>query len=250
MHRFYLPPEKCESPEWTLSEEDAHHAAHVLRIRPGQSVAVLNGEGAEWRCDVLASGRGEVRLKPGSKTNHFPLKSRLILIQAVTKGKTMDLIIQKATELGAFRIVPLLSDRSVPDWDAEAAEDKVTKWNQIAIESIKQCGSPWLPKIERPLSVHAYLQRHDRFELSLVASLQPEARHPKTFFDATRLDRGRSPESVGLWVGPEGDFTPAEMSAIRSAGALPVTLGPLVLRSETAAIYCMSIAAYEAAAPA
>lgn len=245
MHRFYLPPSACVGAEWTLSEPDTHHAVHVLRLSPGDSVVVLNGEGGEWRCELIECSKRLARVKPGAQTKHAQLPTRVTLIQAVTKGKTMDLIIQKATELGAHRIVPVLSDRSVPTLDEAAGEDKTVKWNHIAVESMKQCGSPWLPKIELPQSVQAFLQKGERFECSLVASLAPDSRHPKSIFDTFRQERGRNPVSVAVWVGPEGDFTPAELSAIGSAGFLPITLGPLVLRSETAAIYCLSVIAFE-----
>jgi 16S rRNA (uracil1498-N3)-methyltransferase len=90
-----------------------------------------------------------------------------------------------------------------------------------------------------------FLLRAEIFDLSLIASLQGDARHPRERFDSFRSDRKRSPGSLCVWVGPEGDFTPAEINSIRAAGALPITLGPLVLRSETAAIYCLSFINYE-----
>ncbi|MBM3821539.1 MAG: 16S rRNA (uracil(1498)-N(3))-methyltransferase [Verrucomicrobia bacterium] len=245
MRRFYLPPSQCTGPVWNLSESDARHAVQVLRTTAGEPVVILDGAGGEWRCEVIECGRKHVRLKPGAQTRHKPLPARVTLVQAITKGKSMDWIVQKATELGVSRIVPVLSDRSVPSLDDEAAEDKVEKWMQIAIESIKQCGSPWLPTIEPPRSVQAILQHRERFECALVASLAPEARHPRTVFDAFRRERGRGPISVAVWVGPEGDFTPAELADIGSAGFTPITLGPLVLRSETAAAYCLSIISYE-----
>ena len=162
----------------------------------------------------------------------------------------MDLIVQKATELGVHRIVPLLSDRVTPHLEAESLAHKRERWQATAIEAIKQCGSPWLPKVELPLSAKAVLARGEKFDLCLIASLQPDSRHPREYFQAFQAERGGVPKSVGIWVGPEGDFTPAEISAAKSAGALPISLGPLILRSETAAIYCVSVLNYELQAAA
>jgi 16S rRNA (uracil1498-N3)-methyltransferase len=117
------------------------------------------------------------------------------------------------------------------------------------IEAIKQCGSPWMPHIDPPQSPQKFLSGNDRFELSLLASLQPDARHPREYIRNYVADNGKAPKSICVWVGPEGDYTPAEINAIRQAGALPITLGQLILRSETAAIYCLSILNYELQAP-
>src|SRR5260221_8763891 len=109
--------------------------------------------------------------------------------------------------------------------DESAAPDKAGKWQLPPIEAIKQCGSAWLPQIEAPISPKAFLARGEKFELPLIASLQPDSQHPRELFKRFHAERGRLPESLCVWVGPEGDFTPAEMSAARSAGAVPITLG-------------------------
>src|SRR5207247_9183297 len=101
-----------------------------------------------------------------------PLPYRLLLAQAVTKGKTMDVIVQKATELGVHRIIPILSERSVPHVEEESAPAKVEKWEIAAIDAVKQCGSAWLPQIDFPLMVQAFLAHGNRFDLSLIATLQ------------------------------------------------------------------------------
>ena len=155
------------------------------------------------------------------------------------------IIIQKATELGAFRIVPLLSERVATHLDKKGPAHKAEKWQLIAIEALKQCGSAWLPKVEAPITPAQFLKRKEEFDLPLVASLQPGSKHPREYFRAFHANHGRPPKSICVWVGPEGDFTPAEITAIQSEGALPITLGPLVLRSETAAVYCLSVLNYE-----
>ena len=249
MHRFYLPPDKCEGNRLLLTGRAAHHAVNVLRLRHRERVVVLNGAGGEFMCDVLTADRREVALQVLQKNSHPPLSGQVTLIQALTKGKAMDLIVQKATELGAYRLIPVLSERSVSRIEEDRAQTRVEQWRETAIEAIKQCGSAWLPRIEAPLTPQEILRRAEPFELSLIASLQNDARHPRTFFVSFHDEHKRPPQSVAVWVGPEGDFTPAELSAIRASGVLPITLGPLVLRSETAALYCLSVINCELQAP-
>ena len=245
MHRFYLPPDECLKDPPRLSERESHHHLNVLRVRPRDRVVVLNGAGDELLCEVLNAERRALTLRIVQKNAIPPLPYQVTLVQAVARGKAMELIVQKATELGAHRIVPILSERTVAQVDAEAVPNKVEKWEASAVEALKQCGSAWLPRVEAPLTAQAFLARGDRFDLTFIASLQNEARHPREHFESFRSERERSPESVCVWVGPEGDFTPAEINAVRAAGALPITLGPLVLRSETAAIYSLSVINYE-----
>jgi len=245
MHRFYLPPAECRNSSLTLSDQDSHHALHVLRLQRGDRAVVLDGAGSEYLCEASDLPRETIQIRVVQK-NHIPaLPYQLTLIQAIPKAKMMETIIQKACELGASRVVPLLSERVVSHMDESAATDKAGKWQLTAIEAIKQCGSAWLPQIEGPLSPKAFLARGEKFELPLIASLQPDSRHPRELFRTFHAEHGTMPKSVCVWVGPEGDFTPAEISAAKSAGALPITLGRLVLRSETAAIYCLSVLSYE-----
>ena len=245
MHRFYLPPAHCQGSTLTLEDREAHHGLHVLRLRRGERVVVLDGAGHELLCETRDTDRNAVQLEVVQKNFIAPLPYQVTLLQAIPKGKVFESIIQKATELGAHRIVPLLSERILSHLDDESAEAKVEKWRVVAIEASKQCGSAWLPQIDLPISPKAFLSRAEKFELPLIASLQPDSRHPRERFQAFFAERQRLPQTVCIWVGPEGDFSPAEMNAARSAGALPITLGRLVLRSETAAIYCLSVLNYE-----
>jgi 16S rRNA (uracil1498-N3)-methyltransferase len=249
MHRFYLPPEACHTDRLALSGREAHHATNVMRIRPRERVVVLNGAGDEFLCEVENADRRDVTLRVVEKNAIRPLPYQITLAQAVPRGKTMELIVQKATELGTHRIVPILSERTIAQLESDNGANKIEKWEGTAIEAIKQCGSAWLPRLEQPLKPQSFLSRSERFELSLIASLQSDARHPREHLQTFVAERGRLPASVCIWIGPEGDFTPAEVNAVRATGALPITLGQLVLRSETAAIYCLSVINYELQAP-
>jgi 16S rRNA (uracil1498-N3)-methyltransferase len=245
MHRFYLPPEQCRDQTLILTEAEAHHALNVLRVRHGERLMVLDGAGQELLCEVQKPEHGQLKVTVVQRNQVAPLPYQITLLQAIPKGKIIESIIQKAAELGAYRIVPLLSDRVTTQLDDESAASKAEKWRHTAIEAIKQCGSAWLPQIEAPITPKAYLARNEKFELPLIASLQSDCRHPREYFQTFHKEKGRLPKSVSVWVGPEGDFTPAEMSAVKSTGVFPITLGRLVLRSETAAIYSLSVLNYE-----
>jgi 16S rRNA (uracil1498-N3)-methyltransferase len=245
MHRFYLPPASCREDLLRLDGREAHHALHVLRIHRGENVTVLDGAGTEFFCDVESATKNSLVLAVKEKKFTPAPPCPLTLLVAIPKGKLIESIIQKAVELGAHRIVPLLTERVVTHVDNDGAEAKREKWQSVAIESIKQCGTPWLPKVEAPQTIAEFLARGEKIELSLVGSLQTERRHPREWILEFQKQHERLPHSAGAWIGPEGDFTLAELRAIEAAGAKPVTLGALTLRVETAAIYCLSFLNYE-----
>ena len=250
MHRFFLPPAQCTGSKLWLEEREAYHAVQVLRLHLGDQVTVLDGAGHEFGCEIAQASKRKVMLNVTGKRFHPPLPARLTLVQAMPKGKTFDVIVQKATELGAHRVVPLLTQRVVTRLaDGRDAAHKVEKWRQVAIESIKQCGSPWLPEITAPVPLPEFVARKESFDLKLVAALTGDRRHPRDYFADFARTHQRQPASICMWVGPEGDFTPDELAAIRAAGARPITLGPNVLRAETAAIYCLSVLCYELQSP-
>ena len=245
MHRFYLPPERCAGNTLRLEGREAHHGLHVLRLQRDETVTVLDGVGNEYLCDVSLAARDGVSLTVKEKKFTPPLPARITLLQSIPKGKIMESIIQKGVELGASRIVPLVTDRVISQFDSEGAEQKRDKWQQVAIEAIKQCGAAWLPQVLAPVTLRQYLRQPETFDLSLVGSLQLERSHPRAYLEAFQQGQRRPPQTVAIWIGPEGDFTLEELRAIEAAGAKPITLGRLVLRVETAAIYCLSFLNYE-----
>jgi 16S rRNA (uracil1498-N3)-methyltransferase len=245
LHRFYLPPDQCQQPALLLTGREAHHALHVLRVRPGDGASVLDGAGQEILCEIQDCARRQIRLRVVERRRRPELPCPITLLQAIPKGRLFESIIQKATELGAARIVPLLTERVVSRLDDEGMAQKTEKWRWVAIEAIKQCGSPWLPRIEAPLTPQQFLARGEEFDLPLIASLEPGSQHARRYFRAFQDTRGRLPTSACVWIGPEGDFTGDETKAITMGGALPISLGPLVLRTETATVYCLSLLSYE-----
>jgi 16S rRNA (uracil1498-N3)-methyltransferase len=260
MHRFYLPPkvvaqasslsgsrERLEACPIALQLDgrEAHHALHVLRLKRGEGVTVLDGAGNEFLCTVENAAKDSVALAVSEKKSTAAPLCSITLLVAVPKGKIIEGIIQKAVELGASRIVPLLTERVATQLDDEGAESKREKWQQVAIEAIKQCGAAWLPEVAAPQTIGEFLTHGEKPELMLVGSLQTERRHPHGWLQEFQSQHGRLPHSAGVWIGPEGDFTLAELQAIEAAGARPITLGTLTLRVETAAIYCLSFLNYE-----
>jgi 16S rRNA (uracil1498-N3)-methyltransferase len=245
MHRFFLPAADGEQSVLTLEGREAHHALHSLRVRAGEPVAVLNGAGDTLSCEVTQTGRDRLDLKVVEHASVPPLPYEITLAQAIPKGKLFEDIIEKATELGVHRIVPLLTQRTIPKWGEAEQASKVSKWQRVAIEAIKQCGSAWLPSIEAPMSVAQFASFQNQVELPLVGSLAVGARHPRTWFQGYYGDHRQKPRSLSVAIGPEGDFAPEELGLLESAGAKPITLGRLVLRTETAAIYCLSVMNYE-----
>ena len=245
MHRFFLPPELCAGLALALDERESHHAVGVLRVREGEVVAVLDGAGREFRCAVRSARRKAVLLDVVETRMEPPPPFSLTLIQAVPKGRLIESIIQKATELGVTAVCPILTERVATHLDGEGAELKAERWRQAAIEAIKQCGQRWLPRVEGPVKFKDCLEAASKPELALAGALIPNALHPRVCFDRFRAERGRNPRSVSVWIGPEGDFSPEEMRAILESGAQPATFGPLVLRCETAALCALSIAASE-----
>lgn len=245
MRRFYLPPEQANRGSLQLDRRESHHALDVLRLRPGDRVEVLDGAGAVISAEVAGQDRHNLALNVLERVVRPPSPCRLTLLQAIPKGKTFEAIIQKATELGAYAIVPLLTERTEVHIDPPDAPAKVTKWRQTAIESIKQCGLPWIPRIESPVRLRAWLEGQAAFDLQIVASLAPGALHPRRLFEDRAQGGLPRPGSIAVWVGPEGDFSSSELDAILKAGAHPITLGPRVLRADTAATCCLAILNYE-----
>jgi 16S rRNA (uracil1498-N3)-methyltransferase len=245
MHRFYLPPEDCRGQWLQLTGREAHHGLHVLRLKRGDRVTVLDGTGHTMQCDVENTAKDSLALAVRQTESTPALPCPFTLLVALPKGKIIEDIIEKSVELGVQRVVPLLTERVVLQLDAAGALAKREKWQQVAVEAIKQCGAAWLPRVEPPQTIQEFLAHGERMELMLVGSLQTERRHPRDWILEFQQQRGRLPQSAGVWIGPEGDFTPAEIQTIESAGAKPVTLGSLTLRVETAAIYGLVILNYE-----
>ncbi len=252
MHRFHLPPKDWHAADLRLTGPEAHHAKTVLRLHPGEKIVLFDGCGRELTAEITALDAREISLRKLHQSRTPPLRCQITLGQAIPKGKNMDLIVQKAVEIGAAEIVPIISDRTIVRLDPEDAAAKRTKWQTIAIEAAKQCGQNWLPQVETPRSLADFFASRTShkdvatFDLQLIGSLQSDALHLKKILgEYADAHPGERPTRVLMLIGPEGDFTPAELNLARSHGCRPITLGPIILRVETAAIYCLSVLSYE-----
>ena len=216
-------------------------------MKVGEKLVLFNGQGREITAEIVDFSGAEIRLRKLHEAETQPLQCRIVLGQAIPKGKNMELIVQKAVEIGAAEIAPIISDRTIVQVDSETAAQKQSKWRQVAIEAAKQCGQNWLPRVHTPRKLAEFfsMASGESFDLRLIGSLQPDAQHLKEILADYSREHQHRPRGVLMLIGPEGDFTPAELSLARRHGCQPITLGPIILRVETAAIYCLSILSYE-----
>jgi 16S rRNA (uracil1498-N3)-methyltransferase len=243
--RAFCSPSAAEPAEIILSPEESHHLVAVNRARVGDTVVAFDGRGTEWICELTGDRKNAAILKVRFKQKIKPLAYEITLGQALPKGPGMDAIVRKATEIGVARIVPLESERTQVHLDGDRSDRKIEKWQTAALEAAKQCGNAFVPEVQPVQNAAAFMESARGFDLKLIASLHPGAKSLKSVLAAYKTANQRAPKKVVWLIGPEGDFTPAEMSLSQSTGFEPITLGPLVLRCETAAVYALSVLSYE-----
>ncbi|HEV3272592.1 MAG TPA: RsmE family RNA methyltransferase [Candidatus Methylacidiphilales bacterium] len=240
MKRYYSP----SLDRGLLDAEQSHHCAQVMRQGVGDLFAVFDGHGTEAKARITEIARDQVKFQVLAKAVSPRPAHPVWLAQALTKAKSMDLIFQKATELGVSELAPLQSDHSVAHVEDEKAEARVEKWQKLTVEAAKQCGQNWLPVVHPPSAPKDFVTAIPKGAVKLIASLQPEARPLKAAL-REHLPGLKSGAPIIVMIGPEGDFTPAEIGQARSAGFIPVSLGKIILRAETAAFFALSAIAYE-----
>jgi len=243
--RSYAPAAATDAGEIRLTPEESHHLVTVNRCGRGDPVTAFDGQGREWIAECIDPSKSAAVLRVREFRPARPRPYEITLGQALPKGSTMDDIIRQATEIGAARIVPLLSERTQVHLDSDRAGKKIEKWRTAAIEAAKQCGNPWLPEITSIQQFAAFVATAKAYDVKLIASLHGGAATLKPALAHYRARHGSAPRRVLWLIGPEGDFSPAEMTTAITAGFQPITLGPLVLRSDTAAVYALSILSYE-----
>jgi len=240
--RCYVPPADWSNELIALSQEEAHHAVHVLRAKVGQPVKVFDGCGREGITEIKELKRNRVTLKMVQQSTKPKPRVALTLVQALTREQRLDFILQKATELGATTIVPVLTEHAIARIRPGEEEARHHRWQRIVLNAAKQCGAVWMPDVQPLVKMQTFLETSPRYDLFLVGSLAIDS---KPLREVIRLSRERERTNIAFLIGPEGDLTVREDSAARNAGAIPVSLGDLTLRAETAAIFALSVMKYE-----
>ncbi|HRG17274.1 MAG TPA: 16S rRNA (uracil(1498)-N(3))-methyltransferase [Pseudomonadota bacterium] len=211
----------------TLSEAATNHAVRVLRLREGDAVTLFNGDGHDYSGEI-SLGKREARVQIGrvdAVDNESPLA--ITLVQAIARGEKMDLILQKATELGVVRILPVTSDRTEVKLDEDRADKRILHWQRVLESACEQCGRAQVPQVESPLT----LERAARLlaeESDTKLVLHPDGGRP--------LSQIACGEAATIAIGPEGGFSDRDLAVLDQAGFRRITLGPRVLRTETAGL--------------
>ncbi len=242
MPRFFLGAPVTDPNELVLVGDDARHIALSLRMAKGQTVIVSGNDGMEYECELTDIKPERVTLKVlSSSENITEMPCRVTLYVALPKGDKLDLIIQKATELGVYRIVPFVSERCVARPDEASKEKKRARRCRIAEEAAKQCGRGVIPDVAHPLSYADAVSEAARADVSLFL-YEGDGTEPLL----PVLKRGLKPgTAVSVMTGSEGGFSPKETERAKDAGMTLCGLGKRILRCETAPIYVLSAIAYE-----
>ena len=243
MHRLLADTALLASESPSLPR-DAERHLKVLRVKPGEKVELFDGSGRTRLYSV--SGTGSL-LAAAPVAEHPRRTGGVTLFACVTKGSRWDWTVEKATELGVSRIVPVISERTIVRLDGAERAAKAERWRRVAEDAARQSDAVWLPEIVEPLSFAESLPLVAGCSACFVGALTSPP--PRPMMSAVS-DALRGPGSYAVYVGPEGDFTPAELESLLRI-AVPVSLGPTVLRAETAAIYACAVlvAVIEAHAP-
>lgn len=243
MHRCYLPEADFSPAAQPLSikGDEAHHALRVLRLRPGDECEVFDGCGRAARARIDHASGSCMQLTVLQELPPLPPVAEITLGIAIPKGALMELIVQKAVEMGVRRIVPLITERTIVRLNEKEARAKADKWRRTALEACKQCGVSSLPLVEQPQPYAAWLAREDVPPLRMQCAILPHSRPLRAALESGRAAGARS---LALLIGPEGDFSPAEYAAGEAAGYVPVSLGSIILRVETAVFFSVAAARY------
>ncbi|NOX69575.1 MAG: 16S rRNA (uracil(1498)-N(3))-methyltransferase [Gammaproteobacteria bacterium] len=232
-HRLFISQPISEGETLCLDGEQGHYLSRVLRLKRGSEVLLFDGRNYEYPALVTEVHRKRVCLRPGApllQSLESPLKIRLV--QGIARGERMDFVIQKATELGVHRISPVLTEFSVVKLQADRAARRLAHWNKIAHSACEQCGRNRIPVIDEPSALHDFLRGNTPAEGRLL--LQPSATVSLQQVDAAA-------SSLDLLIGPEGGMSDTETEMLLDAGFKAVSLGPRVLRTETAALAAIAI---------
>ncbi len=238
MHRFFVPAENVGNGEIRVTGDDINHIKNVLRMTAGEKVVVSCGQGTDYYCIIEDIQETGVTLRiQEEKPAVTELPVRIVLFQALPKVDKMELVIQKAVELGASEVVPVRSRRCVVKLDAHREAKKLARWRAIAESAAKQSGRGILPQIHDSMDFGKALEYAQELDSVLI---------PYELCDAIDesqhiVQRAVRQNSIGIFIGPEGGFERSEVEAAVRSGAQPVSLGKRILRTETAGLAVLSV---------
>ena len=243
MRYFHVPKDRVSDKQVSITDSELHHLMNVLRLKEGDGITVLDGVGGVY--DVLLTSVssklaiGQIR----SWKQAEPSSIQITLIQGIAKADSMDMIVQKATELGVYEIVPVACQHSVPNLSGNRAEKRVNRWRQIAIEASKQSHRPFFPIIH---DITQFSDALNKFQADLrLIFIAPsmDSISPQNLKSVLKQNKGT--KKAQIIIGPEGDFAKDEVEIALSADVAPVSLGDNILRTETATIAGLAIVGYE-----
>lgn len=240
MHRFHVLPTDISSDTILIRDPERHHLLNVLRLTSGDDVQIFDGGGNSYVARLTNTESLPAIASIQGHQFHPPIPPHITLFQAIPKSDKMDLIVQKATEIGVDEIIPMTCQRSIPKRGGDAQQKRQDRWERIAIEASKQCGRPRFPKLLPPRTIGECLEQGKHCELSILLWENEVESDIKSV-----LRNHRDIESIGLFIGPEGGFSDAEVREAMDSGCIPATFGGYTLRTETAAIVAAAIAVYE-----
>ena len=233
MPRFFVGTDQISDKNIVITGTDVNHIRNVLRMAPGEEVTVSDGQGMDYFCKIAELTKEEVRLDIIDSWHSF--------VELPAKMDKMELIIQKAVELGVYEIVPVATKRAVVKLDAKKEEKKRLRWQSIAESAAKQAGRALIPQVAPCMNFDKALRMCNGLDAALIPYEKAEGmQHAR---DQVRALHGK--HSIGIFIGPEGGFEESEIEAARGAGAVPITLGHRILRTETAGLTMLSILMFE-----
>lgn len=232
MYQFFVEPSQINGNRIVITGSDVNHIRNVLRMKIGEEIAVSNGiDGKEYRCGIEEYSEDSVLCTLRFiKEDGIELPSKVYLFQGLPKADKMELIVQKAVELGAYEIIPVAAKRCVVKLDEKKAAGKVNRWQGIAEAAAKQSKRAVVPQVHPVMTMKAALEYAGKMDVRLIPyELAKDMEHTRNM-----LQQIRPGQSVAIFIGPEGGFEESEIQAALDAGIEPVTLGRRILRTETA----------------
>lgn len=238
MYRFFVEPSQVEEHVIHILGSDVNHIKNVLRMKNGEEILVSSGENLEYTCYIEEMGSEEVlaRIMYAQEAG-YELSSRIYLFQGLPKGDKMELIIQKAVELGVHEVIPVATRRSVMKLEGKKEENKIRRWQAIATSAAKQSKRMYVPEVKGVMNFSqaaAYAKSLD--VILLPYELAKGMKETKEI-----INNIRPGQSVGIFIGPEGGFDEGEVSLAQENGAKAITLGKRILRTETAGLTVLSV---------